>query len=67
MKKFKDYYLNLYEEITFLEKKIYAYENFHNWKYFQYNHDKNENYLLSVFKNTPIEDWENIFKAWYCR
>ncbi|MEI8060896.1 MAG: AAA domain-containing protein [Candidatus Berkelbacteria bacterium] len=44
-----------------------AYESYHNWKYFCSNKNSLELQILSALKDSPPENWRNIFIAWYYR
>ncbi|MFA6896870.1 MAG: AAA domain-containing protein [Patescibacteria group bacterium] len=61
------YYLELKNKIEKIKSYLDSYESFHNWKYFCSNKNEFELQILSAFKRFPVENWKNIFNAWYYR
>lgn len=62
-----DYYSDLKVKIEEAISDLDSYESFHNWRYFCSKRSSLGLNLLLGFKEFPVGDWKNIFRAWYYR
>lgn len=61
------YYSEMLEKLVLINKNKDSYQSFHNWMFFISNKTKFELLLLKALQDYLVENWKNIFTAWYFR